>query len=66
MSGRGGFDCVDVANDPESCGDCVAPFGSGVTSEDGEEYTGQDCTAIQGVSVAGCRRGSCYVGEYRD
>ncbi|KAG8898502.1 hypothetical protein FRC00_002725, partial [Tulasnella sp. 408] len=54
-SGRGGFECVDTRNDPESCGGCVSLDGKG---------SGTDCTAIDGVSVARCAKGSCVIGQY--
>jgi len=56
-SGMGGFDCVDVANDPESCGDCV--------STEDAPGTGRDCTAIPGVSIVQCKRGGCLIESCR-
>ncbi|KAG8984579.1 Dihydroxyacetone synthase [Tulasnella sp. JGI-2019a] len=69
-SGLGGFECVDVARDPESCGGCVAPEGvlqAAPTNddEDYEEATGQDCTAIPGVNTTTCRRGQCVIEKCR-
>ncbi|KAG9004415.1 Dihydroxyacetone synthase [Tulasnella sp. JGI-2019a] len=69
-SGVGRFECVDVANDPESCGGCVAPEGvlqATRTSDnrDHEEATGEDCTAIPGVSTTTCRRGQCVIEKCR-
>ncbi|KIO28220.1 hypothetical protein M407DRAFT_22553 [Tulasnella calospora MUT 4182] len=54
--GRGGFDCVDTKNDPESCGGCVGPDGKG---------TGTDCTTIKGVIVTRCVQGSCVIDSCR-
>ncbi|KIO29695.1 hypothetical protein M407DRAFT_21121 [Tulasnella calospora MUT 4182] len=51
-SGRGGFECVDTQNDPESCGGCVSLDVKG---------KGTDCTAIDGVSVSRCVKGSCVI-----
>ncbi|KAG8956979.1 hypothetical protein FRC00_004645, partial [Tulasnella sp. 408] len=51
-SGRGAFECVDTQSDPESCGGCVSLDGKG---------SGTDCTAIDGVSVAHCAKGSCVI-----
>ncbi|KAG9028644.1 Dihydroxyacetone synthase [Tulasnella sp. JGI-2019a] len=69
-SGLSGFECVDVARDPESCGGCVAPEGvlqAARTNddEDYEEATGQDCTAIPGVNTTTCRRGQCVIEKCR-
>ncbi|KAG8897148.1 hypothetical protein FRB99_008398 [Tulasnella sp. 403] len=58
FSGMGGYDCVDVRNDPESCGGCVAP--EGVTLRGA---TGKDCTAIPNVSVAACVSSKCVISE---
>ncbi|KIO28222.1 hypothetical protein M407DRAFT_22555 [Tulasnella calospora MUT 4182] len=55
-SGRGGFDCVDTENDPESCGGCVGLDGEG---------SGTDCTAIKGVSVTRCVKRSCVIDSCR-
>ncbi|KIO28221.1 hypothetical protein M407DRAFT_22554 [Tulasnella calospora MUT 4182] len=55
-SGRGGFDCVDTENDPESCGGCVGLDGEG---------TGTDCTATKGASVTRCVKRSCVVDSCR-
>ncbi|KAG9043095.1 hypothetical protein FS837_010035 [Tulasnella sp. UAMH 9824] len=55
-SGRGGFECVDTQTDAESCGGCVSPDGKG---------SGTDCTAIEGVSVARCAKGSCVIDACR-
>ncbi|KAG9043096.1 hypothetical protein FS837_010036 [Tulasnella sp. UAMH 9824] len=51
-NGRGGFECVDTQNDPESCGGCVSFNGKG---------SGTDCTAMEGVSVTRCVKGSCVI-----
>ncbi|KAG8917872.1 hypothetical protein FRC01_002158 [Tulasnella sp. 417] len=56
FSGRGGFDCVDTENDPESCGGCVGLDG---------ESDGTDCTAIKGVSVTRCIKRSCVIDSCR-
>ncbi|KAG9031638.1 Dihydroxyacetone synthase [Tulasnella sp. JGI-2019a] len=70
-SGIGGFECVDIANDPESCGGCVAPEGvlrATRTNDDDDEYeeaTGEDCTAIPGASTTTCRRGQCVIEKCR-
>ncbi|KAG8901778.1 hypothetical protein FRC00_004651 [Tulasnella sp. 408] len=55
-SGRGGFDCVDIENDPEVCGGCVGLDGSG---------SGTDCNAIHGTSATRCVRGSCVIDSCR-
>ncbi|KAG8915447.1 hypothetical protein FRC01_003653 [Tulasnella sp. 417] len=55
-AGRGGFDCVDTENDPESCGGCVGLDGEG---------DGTDCTAIKGVSVTRCVKRSCVIDSCR-
>ncbi|KAG8999661.1 Dihydroxyacetone synthase [Tulasnella sp. JGI-2019a] len=65
-SGIGGFECVDIARDPESCGGCVAPEGvpqATRTNEDEHraETIGRDCTAIPGVSITTCHRGQCVI-----
>lgn len=54
FSGRGGVDCVDTENDPESCGGCLSLDGEG---------PGTDCTAIQGNSATRCVKGSCVIGK---
>ncbi|KAG8910582.1 hypothetical protein FRC01_006249 [Tulasnella sp. 417] len=51
-SGRGGVECVDTQSDPESCGGCVSVDGKG---------SGTDCTALEGVSVTRCAKGSCVI-----
>jgi len=43
------FECLDVANELESCGGC-ASIGKG-----------QDCTSLQGAWNVGCEQGSCAV-----
>ncbi|KAG9043097.1 hypothetical protein FS837_010037 [Tulasnella sp. UAMH 9824] len=55
-SGRGGSECVDTQNDPECCGGCVSIVG---------KSGGTDCTAIDGVSVARCVKGSCVIDSCR-
>ncbi|KAG8993300.1 hypothetical protein FRB90_000727 [Tulasnella sp. 427] len=62
-SGVGGFDCVDVKNDPEQCGGCVAIDGITNSSTPGDE--GQDCTAIPNVSIVNCVKGKCIVASCR-
>ncbi|KAG8917871.1 hypothetical protein FRC01_002157 [Tulasnella sp. 417] len=56
FAGRGGFDCVDTENDPESCGGCVGADGEGA---------GTDCTAIKGVNVTRCVNKSCVIDSCR-
>ncbi|KAF8886718.1 hypothetical protein BD779DRAFT_603449 [Infundibulicybe gibba] len=57
-----GYECVDVANDLESCGGCV-DFSSrdGRKSEDG----GRDCSAIPGVDTVKCTLGKCAIKRCR-
>ena len=61
-SGRGflkAYECVDVKNDLESCGGCVAndsPFGE--RTFDG----GRDCSAIPNVNSVTCKAGRCLIG----
>ncbi|KAG8893411.1 hypothetical protein FRB99_001962 [Tulasnella sp. 403] len=59
LSGTGGNQCVNVANDAESCGGCV-----GFDSL-GNDDTGRDCTAIPAVSVSRCVRGQCVIDTCR-
>jgi len=57
MSGRGGFECVDVQNDLESCGGCVG-------EPDGSldyDLSGVDCSALPGVDRVRCVEGNCHV-----
>ncbi|KAG8891617.1 hypothetical protein FRC01_014605 [Tulasnella sp. 417] len=61
-TGMGGFDCVDVKNDPEQCGGCVSIDGV-PRSFGGKE--GQDCTAIPNVSVVNCVKGKCVIENCR-
>ena len=64
LRGRGylkGHECVDVQNDLESCGGCVAddsPFGG--RTADG----GRDCSAIPNVDSVSCKAGKCLIGEH--
>ncbi|KAG8944078.1 hypothetical protein FRC04_002218 [Tulasnella sp. 424] len=51
-AGRGGFECINTRSDPESCGGCRDLDGKG---------SGSDCTAITGVSVTRCVKGSCVI-----
>ncbi|KAG8958012.1 hypothetical protein FRC03_009539 [Tulasnella sp. 419] len=53
LHGRGGYDCVDVANDLESCGGCM----DFTDSPD----SGKDCTAIEGANAIQCVKGKCVV-----
>ncbi|KAG8998025.1 hypothetical protein FRB94_007260 [Tulasnella sp. JGI-2019a] len=53
--GMGGFECVDIDNDPYNCGGCV---GVGLSEQDED---GQDCTAIPGVSVVKCLKRNCVI-----
>ncbi|KAG8936454.1 Dihydroxyacetone synthase [Tulasnella sp. 418] len=53
LHGRGGFDCVDIANDVESCGGCIDFTNS--------EGSGKDCTAIEGANDVQCVKGQCAV-----
>ncbi|KAG8996019.1 hypothetical protein FRB93_000981 [Tulasnella sp. JGI-2019a] len=55
-SGIGGFECVDIRNDPESCGGCVSG---------GDDDEGQDCTAIPGVNIVKCRQKKCAIESCR-
>ncbi|KAF8886724.1 hypothetical protein BD779DRAFT_1441470, partial [Infundibulicybe gibba] len=57
-----GYECVDVANDLESCGGCVN-FNSvnGSRSEDG----GRDCSGIPHVNAVSCSSGRCIIGSCR-
>ncbi|KAG8924971.1 hypothetical protein FRC00_004480, partial [Tulasnella sp. 408] len=61
-TGVGGFDCVDVKNDPEQCGGCVSIDGLPNPSSGPE---GQDCTAIPNVSVVSCVGGECIIENCR-
>jgi len=53
-AGIGGFECVDIDNDPESCGGCV-----GFDFVRGD--AGQDCTDIPNVSVVKCVSRKCMI-----
>ncbi|KAI6112272.1 hypothetical protein EDD16DRAFT_1175465 [Pisolithus croceorrhizus] len=50
--------CVDVNNDPMTCGGCIkpSPFGSSTTS-------GVNCNQISNVKTATCSNGKCVVQE---
>ncbi|KAG9043308.1 hypothetical protein FS837_009759 [Tulasnella sp. UAMH 9824] len=61
-TGIGGFDCVDVKNDPEQCGGCVSVDGLPNPTSGPE---GQDCTAIPNVSVVNCVEGKCVIENCR-
>ena len=62
-AGRGylkAYECVDVQNDLESCGGCVAndsPFGQRTANG------GRDCSAIPYVDSVTCQKGTCVIGE---
>ncbi|KAF8886714.1 hypothetical protein BD779DRAFT_603412 [Infundibulicybe gibba] len=56
-----GYECVDVANDLESCGGCVDFSRDGRRSEDG----GRDCSAIPGVDTVKCMLGKCVIKRCR-
>ncbi|KZT62223.1 hypothetical protein CALCODRAFT_505778 [Calocera cornea HHB12733] len=53
-SGVNAYECVDTRSSLESCGGCVIPF-------PGMRPTGQDCTALPGVSDVACIQGTCRV-----
>ncbi|KAF8886719.1 hypothetical protein BD779DRAFT_1470986 [Infundibulicybe gibba] len=59
--GTTGYECVDVANDLESCGGCVGFSRDGRKSEDG----GRDCSAIPGVDTVECTLGKCVIKRCR-
>ncbi|KAI0065204.1 hypothetical protein BV25DRAFT_1799239, partial [Artomyces pyxidatus] len=52
--GARAWECLDTANDLESCGGCALPL---------TPYTplGTDCTALPGVADVSCLSGSCLV-----
>ncbi|EIM81346.1 uncharacterized protein STEHIDRAFT_66492, partial [Stereum hirsutum FP-91666 SS1] len=52
-SGRA-FECVNTANDLESCGGCALPLSP-------YQKIGQDCTAIPGVADVQCLSSSCVI-----
>lgn len=57
-----GYECVDVQNDLESCGGCVAndsPFGGRTAAG------GRDCSAIPNVDAVRCQKGACVIGELK-
>ncbi|RDB21986.1 Protein priA [Hypsizygus marmoreus] len=54
------WECIDTQNDLESCGGCIIPLHSQLSSPEGE-----DCTAIPGVSDVSCIRGGCVVHRCR-
>jgi len=56
IAGAVGSECVDVANDPESCGGCVGPAVNPL-----DPSTGVDCTSLPNVDVTICLRGTCYI-----
>ncbi|KAG8936453.1 hypothetical protein FRC02_001871 [Tulasnella sp. 418] len=53
LHGRVAYECIDVANDLESCGGCI-DFTNSPTS-------GRDCTSIEGVDAVSCIQGKCVV-----
>ncbi|WOO84261.1 Protein priA [Vanrija pseudolonga] len=55
----GGFDCVDVDNDLESCGGCPS-YGD---DEDSVNARGVDCSVLPGVASVACVKGECRVGS---
>ncbi|KAG8945746.1 Dihydroxyacetone synthase [Tulasnella sp. 419] len=57
LHGRGGWDCVDVANNIESCGGCI--------DLDNTPGSGKDCTTIEGANNVQCVRGQCVVHSCR-
>ncbi|KAH9949344.1 hypothetical protein B0H21DRAFT_838674 [Amylocystis lapponica] len=52
--GRDAWECVDTAEDLESCGGCAVPLGA-------LSPRGTDCTAIMGVADVSCAAGACRV-----
>ncbi|KAG8951647.1 hypothetical protein FRC04_005935 [Tulasnella sp. 424] len=58
----GGFDCVDIKNDPEQCGGCLLVEG---VPKAFSGAAGQDCTAIPNVSIANCVKGKCIIENCR-
>jgi len=52
-----GYECVDVANNLESCGGCVDPIRGHKPSIDG----GRDCSSIPGVDTVRCEFKRCVV-----
>ncbi|KII84766.1 hypothetical protein PLICRDRAFT_57286 [Plicaturopsis crispa FD-325 SS-3] len=51
------WECIDTANDLESCGGCVIEL----NPLSGREPSGVDCTAIHGVFDVACKAGRCVV-----
>ncbi|EPQ61267.1 hypothetical protein GLOTRDRAFT_32348 [Gloeophyllum trabeum ATCC 11539] len=51
------YECVDIANDIESCGGCVDDSRAGTPSTDG----GRDCSAIPHVDDVSCSNGTCKI-----
>ncbi|KZS87919.1 hypothetical protein SISNIDRAFT_470538 [Sistotremastrum niveocremeum HHB9708] len=61
MTGRGGFECVDVMNDLESCGGCI---GNPLTNPGSR--LGVDCSALPGVNDVRCVQGKCVISSCSD
>lgn len=61
LYGTGGTECVDVANDTDSCGGCMA-LASDVPSSL-SNVNGVDCNTLPGINVAKCVRGQCKAGQ---
>lgn len=53
----GGFDCIDVNSDLESCGGCP----SYDDDDDSENARGVDCSVLPGVASVACVQGECRV-----
>ncbi|KAG8951648.1 hypothetical protein FRC04_005936 [Tulasnella sp. 424] len=58
----GGFDCVDIKNDPEQCGGCLPVEG---VPKAFSGAAGQDCTAVPNASIANCVKGKCIIENCR-
>ncbi|KAG8903498.1 hypothetical protein FRB99_003212 [Tulasnella sp. 403] len=58
-AGRGGFECVNVQSDAESCGGCIDVDAKGNADK------GRDCTALPGVNVVYCVDGGCQIESCR-
>ncbi|KAG9103703.1 hypothetical protein FRC07_009940, partial [Ceratobasidium sp. 392] len=57
VSGGRGSECINTLTTLDSCGGCVGVPGI----DDGEKFTGQDCSTIPNVNEVKCERGSCKV-----
>lgn len=51
------YDCVDIMNDEESCGGCLAPHPFSDAKQQGA--LGMECHAAPGVAKAACIKGHC-------